>query len=315
MAFVAAALVALAIACAPPRSPRPTDAPVVDLHVDTLFQTHFARRALGETQLRLEPPPGGVVLSIHLPSDLRPGPPPHHLLPALLDAAVELRARIRAPTWLSYEGAPDEAALDRMLSVGVVIFGLAHAWHSDLADAATDPHPLRGGLTEAGVRVVRAIHAAGAVVDVAHLSRASFDGVVALARETCAPVIATHTAARAVHDHARALDDDQLRAVAASGGLAGMMVHAPIVGGGRDLDAVAAHIAHAVRVAGADHVAIGSDLDGNIRPVRGIATTADLPSLAAPLTRAGLDGVTIAAVLGGNARRFLDRLPGRWTCR
>jgi membrane dipeptidase len=308
-------LAMLAVACTPPTSPASrVEVPVVDLHVDTLFQTHFARRELGDTQLRLEPSPAGVVLSIYLPSDLRPGPSPFHLLPALLDAAVALRARIPAPTWLSFEGPPDESALDRMLSIGVVIFGLAHTWHSELADAATDPHPGRGGLTAAGERVVRAVHAAGAVVDVAHLSRASFDGVIAQSRETCAPVIATHTSARAVHDHARALDDDQLRAVAASGGLVGIMVHAPVLGG-HDLATVAAHVAHAVRVAGADHVAIGSDLDGNIRPVAGVTTTADLPALAGPLARAGLDRTTIAAVLHGNARRFLARLPGHWACR
>ncbi len=298
-------------------APAPAAAPgvdVIDLHVDTLFQIHFAGKRLGETQLALAPPPAGVVLSLYLPSGLRPVPVPGHLLPGLLAAAAELRARVPAPTWLSYEGPPpDEAGLAALLDAGVVIVGLAHAWHSDFADSATDPHPRRGGLTAAGVQAVRAIHSAGAVVDLAHLSPDAAAAVAALAAEVCAPLISTHTSARAIHDHPRGLDDDQLRAVSASGGLVGILVHAPILGG-RDAERFAAHVAHAVAVAGVAHVAIGSDLDGNIRPIRGVASTADLPALAAALAAAGLDDAAIAAVLAGNARRFLARLPGRWSC-
>lgn len=314
-AACALALVATACGAPPARAPAPAPAvDVIDLHVDTLFQIHFAGRRLGETQLALAPPPAGVVLSLYLPSGLRPGPVPGHLLPGLLAAAIELRARIPAPTWLSYEGPPpDDAALAALLEAGVVIVGLAHAWHSDFADSATDPHPRRNGLTEAGVRAVRAIHAAGAVVDLAHLSPEAAAGVAALAAEVCAPLVATHTSARAVHDHPRGLDDDQLRAIAASGGLVGILVHAPILGGA-DAERFARHVAHAVAVAGVAHVAIGSDLDGNIRPIAGVASTAALPGLAPALAAAGLDDAAITAVLAGNARRFLARLPGRWSC-
>lgn len=319
MVTVAATTAIATSSCGAPAAPAPAPVvargfDVIDLHVDTLFQLHFAGKRLGETQLALAPPPAGVVLSLYLPSGLRPGPVPGHLLPGLLAAAAELRARIPAPTWLSYEGPPpDEAGLAALLEAGVVIVGLAHAWHSDFADSATDPHPRRGGLTQAGIRAVRAIHANGAVVDLAHLSPEAVAGVAALAAEVCAPLISTHTSARAIHDHPRGLDDDQLRAVAASGGLVGILVHAPILGG-RDAEHFAAHVAHAVAVAGVAHVAIGSDLDGNIRPIHGVASTADLPALAAALAAAGLDDGAIAAVLAGNARRFLARLPGSWTC-
>lgn len=312
MSRAAVALLAMIGCAAPPVRAPAVD--VIDLHVDTLFQVHFAGRRLGETELALRPAPAGVVLAVYLPSGLRPGPPPGHLLPGLLAAAAELRARVAAPTWLSYEGPPpDDAALATLLAGGVHIIGLAHAWHSAYADSATDPHPPRGGLTDAGVRAVRAIHAAGAVVDVAHLSPAAFAGVAALAAEVCAPLLATHTSARAVHDHPRGLDDAQLRAVAASDGLVGILVHAPILGGA-DADRFAAHVAHAVAIAGPAHVAIGSDLDGNIRPIAGVRTTADLPALAAALRRAGLSDATIHAIFSANARRFLARLPTRWSC-
>jgi microsomal dipeptidase-like Zn-dependent dipeptidase len=69
-----------------------------------------------------------------------------------------------------------------------------------------------------------------------------------------------------------------------------------------------------VAVAGVTHVAIGSDLDGNIRPIRAVHTTADLAGLAAALHRAGLDDAAVRAILAGNARRFLARLPGHWRC-
>jgi membrane dipeptidase len=142
---------------------------------------------------------------------------------------------------------------------------------------------------------------------VSHLSDESFADVAAIAASLpCPPpLLATHGGVRALHAHARNLTDAQLRAVAVSGGLVGITLHAPHLGVARWAD----HVVHAVEVMGARHVALGSDLDGNITPPADVPDSASLAILARALGDRGLGDRTIAALLGGNARRLLRRLP------
>lgn len=174
------------------------------------------------------------------------------------------------------------------------------------AGSSTDPRHRNLGLTVDGRRFVRAVLAAGALVDLAHASESTFWDVAALAHEQGRPLLVSHTASRALRDHPRNLSDAQLREVARSGGVVGLTLHAPHLVDGLEATVgdVARHAAHLVAVMGPTHVAIGSDIDGRIHPVRGLRTHAGIPKLARALRDAGLSGA-LGAILRSNAARVL----------
>ncbi len=98
----------------------------------------------------------------------------------------------------------------------------------------------------------------GAVLDVAHASRRTFEGV--LSESGGAVVICSHSGCRAIYDTPRNLDDDQLRSLSARGGVMGVMAHPVAIDPERaTLDHYVDHIDHAVSVMGIDHVGIGAD--------------------------------------------------------
>jgi membrane dipeptidase len=105
----------------------------------------------------------------------------------------------------------------------------------------------------------------------------------------------------------RNLDDAGLRAIAASGGVIGVNFHSPFLVRGRraKLDDVVRHVLHLVRVAGVEHVAIGSDFEGDIRPPEDLPDVSGLPRLAVALGRAGLSDTAIARIFSLNALRVL----------
>ena len=145
------------------------------------------------------------------------------------------------------------------------------------------------------------------LVDLAHISARGFwSACEAHAKDT--PFVVTHTGVSGVHRHWRNLDDDQIRAVARSGGVVGIMYHAPFLGdrpwAGR-VDTIARHIAHVLDVAGEDTPALGSDWDGSIITPRDMPTCLELPRLVAALLKRGLAERVIQKILGQNFLRVL----------
>jgi membrane dipeptidase len=164
-------------------------------------------------------------------------------------------------------------------------------------------------LTEAGKDLVRRAHALGVSVDVSHASDLAVADVLAVARETAGVVVATHSNARALCDHPRNLTDQQLRGIAATGGVIGLNFHSPFVVRGRaaELSDVVRQARHLVQVAGEDHVAIGADFEGGIRPARGLADAARFPELGRALLRSGLAERAATKLFSENALRVLCR--------
>jgi membrane dipeptidase len=206
---------------------------------------------------------------------------------------------------LAIEGAHaldgDPANVDRLFDCGYRIVGLAHFFDNDVAGSA---HGIaKGGLTAAGRDVVQRLEARSMLVDLAHASAATIDDVLAIATR---PVVVSHTGVRGTADNARNLSDEQLRGVAATGGVVGIGFW-PTACGGEDAASIARAIAHAVAVLGPEHVALGSDFDGAVSvpfDVSGMAR------LTAALFAQGMDEATIGAVMGGSAIRLLrDTLP------
>ncbi|QVM89015.1 dipeptidase [Pseudomonas entomophila] len=111
--------------------------------------------------------------------------------------------------------AADPSRLATYQRLGLRMLGLVHAQNNDFADSAT-ALPQWHGLSPAGRELVQAANRLGILIDVSHASDAVFDQVLALSH---APVIASHSGARAIGPHPRNLDDERLRQLAAKGGL------------------------------------------------------------------------------------------------
>jgi len=201
---------------------------------------------------------------------------------------------------LAIEGAHaldgDLENLERLDRAGFRMVGLAHFF--DTAYAGSAHGVAKGGLTALGRDLVHELERREILVDVAHASAATIHDVLTIATR---PVVASHTGVRGVSNNARNLSDDQLRAIAATGGVIGIGFW-PTACGGDDVSWIARSIVHAVGVVGADHVALGTDFDGAV-PVPIDASGMGL--LTGALLAAGLDQDQIAGVMGGSAIRVL----------
>ena len=120
-----------------------------------------------------------------------------------------------------------------------------------------------GGLTPFGVKLVEKMNAIGMLVDLSHANQRTMGETAAASRK---PVIISHTACMAVHQNIRNASDEVLRAVARTGGVIGICQMRPFLTTKKsdNLHAYFDHIDHAVKVAGVEHVAIGSDRDHRV---------------------------------------------------
>jgi membrane dipeptidase len=298
---------------------------VLDLHADLAWSVHGHRRRLGDRSFELSEERlrrGGVrALVVPLFVDDAAVQPPAAVRAAYEATWDALRAELPGPpiaVRLSFEGADgfadDPDAALPWIARGACLFGLVHARTSALGGASQDPIRARRrvGLTARGAALARRVLRAGALLDVAHASDATFDDLARIAAEAGAPLVDSHTGMRALVAVDRNLDDERLRAVAASGGVVGVSLHGGHVGHAPGepptLDDVVTHLEHAVRVAGAEHVGLGSDLGGDITaPVDGDGA-ATFPLLEARLRARGWSREQVRAVFWDNAARVL-----RWS--
>jgi microsomal dipeptidase-like Zn-dependent dipeptidase len=188
--------------------------------------------------------------------------------------------------------------VDRLYALGFRMAGLTHFFDNEVGGSA---HGVaRGGLTPLGHRVIERMESLGMLVDVAHASPQLIDDVLARATR---PVVVSHTGVAATCPGPRNLTDDQLRRIAATGGVVGIGYWDGAV---CEISpaSIARAIVHAVNVAGADHVALGSDWDGAV--TTGF-DAADLALVTAALLEAGLTEDVIAKVMGENVLALLAR--------
>jgi membrane dipeptidase len=122
------------------------------------------------------------------------------------------------------------------------------------------------------------------------------------------PLIVSHTGVSGANQHWRNIDDDQIRAVAKTGGVVGI-IFAPRFLGGDGLDDVVRHLRHVVDVGGEDVPALGSDWDGMIIPTPDLCDAAHLPLLTDAMLAAGFSETLIGKILRGNALRVLRDCP------
>lgn len=169
------------------------------------------------------------------------------------------------------------------------------------------------GLTDAGRRFVEQMNASRVFVDLAHISKRGFWDAVEVHDKT-QPLLVTHTGVEGVKKMWRNIDDDQIRAVADTGGVVGIIFYGGFLdrkGGPRDGRMVVEHIAHVIETVGEDFVALGSDYDGFITPPSDLRD-GDLGfvRLVHYMLERGWSDARIQKILGGNfIRTFRDLRP------
>ena len=188
------------------------------------------------------------------------------------------------------------ANLDRLDEAGVRMVAPVHFFDNALGGSAHGVE--KGGLTPFGKTVLAEAEERGMLVDLAHASEALFDEWLDLATR---PVVVSHTGVRGTCPTNRNLSDEQLRRVAANGGLVGIGLFA---GATCELGAAATARAmrHAVDVMGVRHVALGSDFDGAVEAPFDVT---GLPLLVPALRAEGFSDLEVSALLGGNVYAFL----------
>jgi microsomal dipeptidase-like Zn-dependent dipeptidase len=137
---------------------------------------------------------------------------------------------------------------------------LCHNGDNDLCDSHKGNQE-HNGLSDLGKRVVERMNTLGMMVDLSHASEKSFWDALECSTK---PIICSHSSSRALCDHTRNLTDDQMRALAAAGGVAQVCLYSGFLkkGGNATVTDAIRHIMHMIDVMGINHVGIGSDFDG-----------------------------------------------------
>jgi membrane dipeptidase len=197
------------------------------------------------------------------------------------------------------------ATLRMFHALGARYMTLTHSANIAWADSGTDKSKL-GGLSAFGEEVVREMNRLGMLVDLSHTSADTMEDAI---RVSEAPVIFSHSDARALNDHGRNVPDAVLRLLPKNGGIV-MVTFVPgflRAGGKATLADAADHMDHVRRVAGPDHVGIGSDFDGIPTVPTGLEDVSKYPALVAELLRRGWPEADVNKALGLNALRVMRR--------
>ena len=238
-------------------------------------------------------------------------------------------------------------ALRDFYRLGVRYMTLTHNNTNDWADSCCDT-PRHNGLSDFGKEVVREMNRLGMLVDISHVSDKTMSDVLDISR---APVIASHSSARALANHPRNIPDDILRRIAKNGGVVmvnfyPLFIDQNAINASREREArlkpqlealrekykddpkrleeetrklytanplpptplsvLIDHIDHIAKVAGVDHVGLGSDFDGVTSLPVGMEDVAQLPKITYELLRRGYSEQDIRKILGGNLLRVME---------
>lgn len=263
------------------------------------------------------------------------------------DSVLRIQKSGKIASLIGVEGGHSiENSLDklrRLRELGVGYMTLTHSDTLAWVDAATD-EAKHGGLTEFGEEVVREMNRLGMMVDLSHVSSDTMRDAL---RVTKAPIIFSHSSARAVADHPRNVPDDILKLTAKNGGVVMVNFYSgfihpesakrranmfavtrelkkkfpdeqdyqaarkrwitenPIESG--DVFDVADHIEHIVKVAGIDHVGLGSDFDGIDKVPKQLEDVSKYPVITQVLLERGYSAAQIHQLMSGNVLRVMRR--------
>jgi membrane dipeptidase len=191
--------------------------------------------------------------------------------------------------------------IDRLYAAGVRMMAPTHFFDNDIGGSAHGVD--KGGLTDKGREMIRRMEAKKMIVDLAHASPATIADVLAIATR---PVVVSHTGVKGTCDNTRNLSDEQLKAIAATGGVIGIGFWDTAVCG-TDAKAIAKAIRYTANLVGVDHVALGSDNDGAVTAPFDISGVVEITDA---LLQEGFTDEEIGKIMGRNTLRLLiENLP------
>ena len=185
---------------------------------------------------------------------------------------------------------------------GIVYITLCHNGDNDICDSARGCNT-HNGVSQFGEKVIQEMNRLGIMVDMSHAGEKSFYDALDISSQ---PIVCSHSNCRALCDHPRNLTDDQLRRLAAKGGVAHTTFYHGFLqktGEADILDGIR-HLEHAIKVMGIDHVGIGTDFDGD-GGVCGMRDASDIQQFTLQLLRRRYSEDDIAKIWGGNWLRVM----------
>jgi len=203
--------------------------------------------------------------------------------------------------WLGIEGAHALDGkienLDVLFDAGFRMMSPSHFFDNDISGSA---HGIeKYGLTEKGREMIRRMEQKGMLVDLAHASPKTIEDVLQIATK---PVVISHTGVRGTCDNQRNLSDEQLKAIAKTGGIVGIGFWETAVCG-ESAESIAKAIRHTANVIGANHVALGSDFDGAVTVP---FDTSGNALITEALIKENFTEEEITKIMGGNVVKLLS---------
>jgi len=199
----------------------------------------------------------------------------------------------------------DLANVKHFAQRGVVYITLCHNGDNDICDSARGVNT-HNGVSSFGEKVIKEMNQQGVMIDLSHAGEKSFYDTLQISAQ---PVVCSHSNSRALCDVPRNLTDDQMRALAAAGGVAQVTMYHGFLrkeGEASIIDAIT-HLEHAIDIMGIDHVGIGTDFDGD-GGVCGMADASEAILFTIQLLRRHYNENDIAKIWGGNWLRVMAQV-------
>ena len=186
---------------------------------------------------------------------------------------------------------------------GIVYMTLCHNGDNDICDSARGSQTW-GGVSDFGKQVIREMNRLGIMVDLSHAHEKSFYDALELSQT---PIVCSHSSCRALCDHPRNLTDDQMRALAAKGGVMQVTLYKGFLvkDGQATIEDAMRHLEYAIDVMGIDHVGLGTDFDGD-GGIVGLANSSELPNFTRQLLKRQFSEEDIQKIWGGNFIRVMN---------
>ena len=225
--------------------------------------------------------------------------------------ALRLKAEGKKAFFLGIENGyaigKDIKNVKKFKDMGIQYMTLSHSYDNDICNSSSHKEDASKGLTDFGRKVVKEMNKVGMMIDVSHVSEGTFWDVIKYSKD---PIFASHSSVKALCDHDRNLTDDQLRALAKNGGVIQICIYDGYLNNdakAASIDDIVKHIDHAVKVAGIDHVGIGSDFDGG-GGVLGCKGDNDMINITVKLIEKGYSEEDIRKIWGGNFFRVMNQV-------
>ncbi len=199
----------------------------------------------------------------------------------------------------------DLGRVQEFYDLGTRIITLCHNYDNDICDASRYPQNTWGGLSPFGEELVKEMNRLGILVDCSHASTATLYDCLAL---STAPVICSHSCTFAIKDHPRNLTDDEIRAIAAKGGVVQVttgrwalswLPHAEV-----NVGTFCDHVEYVRNLVGVEYVGIGTDFDGG-GGMNGLEDASKMKDITVELLRRGWTDRELEAFWGGNLLRVM----------